>query len=148
MHNLKNHNSIINIRTSQPTFKVSFLSFIRSLSDISINPLSRVPGGLGRRRVAECHRNVIIRPPETFAGWKSHRVFIECIRHGSGRAMCILNSLPASYLIIQRLWDDPLSARRKRQNSEKQNFKPWSPWPCPTLSSISLCCCFPFPFFL
>lgn len=69
MPNLKNPENIINISTSRPTFTVSFLGFIRSLSDISINPLFCVPGGLGRRRAAECHRNVIIRPPETFSGW-------------------------------------------------------------------------------
>lgn len=80
---LKNPESIINISTSRPTFTVRFLSFIRSLSEISINPLFRVPGGLGRRRMAECHRNVIISPPETFTGWKSQRVSIECIRRGS-----------------------------------------------------------------
>lgn len=112
--NLKNPERIINISTSRPTFTVRFLGFIRSLSDISINPLFCVPGGLERGRVAECHRNIIIRPPETFAGWKPQRVSVECIRCGSGRvlwlrvygAVCLLHtSLYTVSKLIPWVWD-------------------------------------------
>lgn len=126
----KNPESIINISTLRPTFTVRFLSFIRSLSEISINPLFRVPGGLGRRRVAECHRNVIIRLPETFTGWKSQWVSIECIRRGSDwsllqhagymeqSACFIAHYTPSLSWSLERE-----THIRERQNTEKQNFK-------------------------
>lgn len=127
---LKNPESIINISASRPTFTVRFLSFIRSLSEISINPLFRVPGGLGRRRVAECHRNVIIRPPETFTGWKSQWVSIECIRRGSGWSLLLhVGYMKQSVCFIPHYtpslsWSlEHETQISERQNSEKQNFK-------------------------